>query len=148
MPDYAGAEQAIEARLLENWNTTPAVMMNDPLPDLVDPDTNMPIPAWVLCEILETDRNTESFGTPGGSAMLSMGIINLHVFVTVGGGRALQRQYCESLGQIFQKKEFYQSPGYAVRSWVPHILGGDSRSDDGNWFVRTVAIPFEFWHLG
>lgn len=148
MPDYAGAEEAIEARLLELWTITPVVMMNEPIPDLVDPDTQMPIPAWVLCEILESERHTEAFGTPGQSAMLSTGIINLHVFVAAGAGRSLQRQYAEQLGQIFQKKEFYQSPGYAVRTWVPRVLGGDSRSDDGNWYGRTVAIPFEFWHLG
>ena len=38
--------------------------------------------------------------------------------------------------------------GRIVRTWSPHTDGGESDADDGNWFVVTCRIPFEYLHRG
>ena len=43
---------------------------------------------------------------------------------------------------------FYNAePGAKVVCKGPSVQGGDSSSDDGNWFGVTVAIPFEFYFI-
>ena len=32
-------------------------------------------------------------------------------------------------------------------SFGPSVQGGDSASDDGNWFGVTVSIPFDFYFI-
>jgi hypothetical protein len=37
--------------------------------------------------------------------------------------------------------------GAKVVCFGPSVQGGDSASDDGNWFSVTVAIPFDFYFI-
>ena len=51
-------------------------------------------------------------------------------------------------GDVFRAATFYNAePGAKVVCYGPSVQGGDSSSDDGNWFGVTVAIPFEFYFI-
>lgn len=150
MPDYAGAEAAIRARLVANWTTTPITYQNEqPSPPWPPVDANGVLLPWVNLEIECTGAPIIGGGVPGNHVYRYEGTIMAHAFVPVGTGDALAKQYALSIGEIFRRKTFYDAtPGYCVRTEDPAPLGGTSKSDDGNWFGVTMAVDFVYWHRG
>lgn len=146
--DLAGAQAAIEARLITQWTTTRIAYANEdpeqPWPP-VD-GNNSPVP-WVFVELLGIDSNIIGTGTPGNQVVVDEGLIKLHVFVPVGWGRDVPRAHAVALGEIFRQQKFYDDdPTAYVRSYTPKLDGGDGSSDDGEWFRTTCTVPFEFYH--
>jgi hypothetical protein len=147
MADYAGAVAAIKQRMIDNWTTTPIDFQNESPQQHVDANGS-PIP-WVYCEIIGNGSSLRGAGTPGDHIWIYSGLIAAHVFVPVNTGTDLAQQYAVAIGEIFRAQGFYSDDaGRIVRTWSPRTDGGGSDADDGNWFVVTCRIPFEYLHRG
>src|SRR5262249_8845485 len=104
---------------------------------------------WVYFEVIQTLTALRGVGLPGNQTWLTTGHIFQHVFVPKGFGLADPLALAGQAGQVFKSATFYNSePGAKVVCFGPTVQGGDSASDDGNWFGVTVAIPFEFYFIG
>ena len=69
-------------------------------------------------------------------------------YVPTGSGLADHLALAGKAGDVFRAATFYNDePGAKVVCYGPSVQGGDSSSDDGNWFGVTVAIPFEFYFI-
>jgi hypothetical protein len=149
MADFAGAAAAIEARLLANWTTTPVAFENGEAPQVADPEDGSLRP-WVFCEIVADGAGIDGFGLPQNNVVRELGAIEIAVFVAVGSGRDLARQYAVQIGEIFRVRRFYDdAPGTYVRTWTPSVGVGrvvTTENPSGNWFSVPVRIPFEFYH--
>lgn len=152
--DYPGACAAIETKFKTDWTGTPLErvgLVNDPQPEKAD-TASLPAP-WVLFEILHAGSAQIGNGTPGNSVVVFDGSIKIHVFVPSGEGAQTGRDLAMAAGEIFRKKQFYDSvtagcfvrTGYDPRN-QPRINGGEINDQDGLWFVTTATIPFEYWH--
>lgn len=148
MADYAGAVAAIEARLMASWAITPIAFANAEAPMVVAAGALVP---WVYCEVSSLGSTIVGAGRPGDHVNRVAGEIEVMVYVPVGSGRATAMQHAVAIGEIFRVKEFYnEEPGACLRTWVPRVLGGQqaaSENPDGNWWMVSVIIPFEFYHL-
>ncbi len=148
MADYAGAVAAITARLKEQWgDRTPIGVLNEARPDLVD-DNGDPVPAWLFLEVVGAGSDIVGAGRPGDHRWVYDGLIQIHVFVPVGGGSAEAFRLATDAGEIFRAAEFYRQDDCCVRSWSPRLDGGDGGSEDGMWWRVTATIPFEYLHRG
>ncbi len=151
MADYAGAETAIRNKLEAEWLTTRIAFVNeipaDPWPPV---DGDMVLQPWVNLEVECYSAPIVGQGRPGNHVYRYDGIISVHVFIPAGGGTALGTQYATQIGEIFRRKKFYDdvSQGCCVRTEDPFVAGGDSGSDDGNWFGTTMTCAFTYWHRG
>lgn len=146
MADYAGAVAAIKQRMIDNWTTTPIVFQNKS--DEYDPGSDSQAP-WVYFEVVGNGSDLRGAGSPGDHIWLYRGLIAAHVFVPVNSGIEIAQQYAVEIGEIFRAKGFYNDgQGRIVRTWSPRTDGGESDADDGNWFVVTCRIPFEYLHRG
>jgi hypothetical protein len=148
MPDYAGAKAAIRSRLIAGWSTTRITYQNetplDPWPPLNDNGTLAP---WVNLEIIGTGSQIWTFGKDANRGWRYDGLIHVHVFTPVGSGDGLATTYAVTIGELFRAAKFYDSTeGYYVRTLAPQVDGGDSGSDDGNWFRVTMTVDFTYWH--
>lgn len=148
MPDYAGAVEAIEQRMRDNWTTTSVGFQNGDDPAKQDAQGN-PVP-WVYFEVIGNKSGLRGVGKSGDHVWLYPGLIAAHVFVPLGSGAKLAQQYAVAIGEIFRAAAFYQDPatGTEVRTWSPWTDGGDSAADKGNWWRVTCRIPFEYLHRG
>ncbi len=146
MADYAGAVAAIKQKMADNWTTTPVVYPNDNAS--YDPSTATQTP-WVYFEVIGNGSELRGVGTPGNHVWRYTGIVAAHVFVPINSGDGIAQQYAVTIGEIFRAQGFYNdNAGAIVRTWAPRTDGGDTRSDDGNWFGVTCRIPFEYLHHG
>lgn len=151
MASYEGAKEAIRARLVANWTTTPVTYQNEKPPDPWPPKNgNGDLLPWVNLEILGTGSGIYGQGVPRNHLWLYTGLIYGHVFVPTGSSDELAGSYAGQIGEIFRAAKFYDdvTPGAYVRSMAPRTDGGGSGSDNGNWWRVTMTCPFEYWHRG
>jgi hypothetical protein len=155
MADYAGAVAAIKQRMIDNWTTTRILFQNtapdDPWPpiDVTSTSDPKPLAPYVYFEVIGNGSRLRGAGTPGDHIWIYSGLIAAHVFVPINTGTDLAQQYAVSIGEIFRAQGFYNDgQGRIVRTWSPRTDGGGSDADNGNWFVVTCRIPFEYWHRG
>jgi hypothetical protein len=156
--DYAGACAAIQQRFETNWKVgevliTPVNYVNKSGQPAVDVSGNPTV--WVLFEILHVSSAIVGSGTPGQQTIVYSGMIKGHVFVPDNSGTDDGLAKALAIGEIFRNKLFYNdvTAGCYVRSGYdkngqPRIDEGAASSGDGQWFVVTATIPFEYWHLG
>lgn len=150
MADYAGAEAAIRARIEANWTTTRIAFLNEDPAEPWPPvdDAGLPEP-WIFLEVECFDAPIVGGGRPGNHVFRYEGLIAVHVFTPVGTGTHLGKQYAVTIGEIFRRDTFYnETSGHAVRTEDPFPAGGNSKSEDGLWFVCTMTCPFVYWHRG
>lgn len=152
MADYAGAVAAIKQRMVDGWKVgevpiTPIDFQNEASSEHVD-GNGSPIP-WVYFEVIGNGSSLRGWGTPGDHIWIYVGLVAAHVYVPVNTGTDVAQQYAADIGEIFRAQGFYtDGSGSIVRTWSPRTDGGGSDADDGNWFVVTCRIPFEYWHRG
>ncbi|UGA47101.1 hypothetical protein HU230_0014085 [Bradyrhizobium quebecense] len=151
MADYAGAVAAMRARYVDGLTAAPSSFQNEDPPQTPWPPQGTP---WCYFEVVETLRRKRGVGTPGNQTWLITGNIFVHVFVPKGYGFAAHLALAGQAGDLFKDATFYNAePGACVRCWDengegPTVQGGDSASDDGNWFGLVVVIPFQFFFIG
>lgn len=151
MADYAGAVAAARAYFVARFSASPVAYQNEDQP--ADPwppqdGSGRPIP-WCYFEMIETDTALRGAGLPGSQTWLTSGHIRIHVFAPKGYGYVEQLAIAKLAGDVFRAATFYNSdPGAKVVCYGPSVRGGETASDDGNWFGVTVTIPFEFFFLG
>ncbi len=150
MPDYAGAEAAIRDRLIAGWTTTRIAFENEANAEPWPPrDSNNLLMPWVYLEVECEGSKIVGNGKPDNHLYHYEGMIHVHVFSPKGIGAALGKQYALTIGELFRRKEFYNSvPGYCVRTEDPFPALGNAKSDDGLWFGTTMTCPFVYWHRG
>ncbi|MGE0725098.1 MAG: hypothetical protein AB7O45_12030 [Alphaproteobacteria bacterium] len=142
MPSWAGAVEAIKDTLTAEWTLTPVGFINE-APPVSDREP------WILLEVVTAARPTVYPGNPGDHAIIQSGLIYLHVLAPKGRGTDAAFTHAGNAGEIFRDRQLYAvDANHAVRSWTPVIEGGGRHSDDGNWFVVTCTIPFDYWHRG
>jgi len=145
MADWAGAVAAMQARFKGAFNAAPAKYQNEDPPQQPWPPASTP---WVYFEVIEATTAQRGVGLPGQKTWLTTGHIFIHVFVPKGYGLAAHLAIAGPAGDLFRSATFYNAePGAEVVCYGPSVQGGDSSSDDGNWFGVTVAIPFEFYFI-
>jgi hypothetical protein len=156
--NYGDACNAIKQRFVNAWitagvPTTPYGFVAEAAPRTVDA-AGMPA-TWVLFEIEHIDSDISGFGTPGNHIIIYAGLIRAHVAVPTGQGTGAGLATALAIGEIFRNAQFYDTvtPGCFIRSGYdlrsqPAPEGGDVTSLDGEWFVTTMKIGFEYWHRG
>jgi len=146
MADYAGAVAAMRARF-EGASLAPAEYQNEDPPQSPWPPAAPAVP-WIYFEVIEAQTALRGVGLPGNQTWLTSGHIFIHVFVPKGYGLAEHLTLAGRAGDVFRSATFYNAePGAKVVCLGPTVQGGDSASDDGNWFSVTVAIPFDFYFI-
>jgi hypothetical protein len=146
MADYAGAVAAMQARFNGAFVAAPVEYQNEDPPQ--SPWPPAPAVPWVYFEVIEAQTARRGVGLPGSQTWLTTGHIFIHIFAPKGYGLADHLAIAGPAGDIFRSATFYNSePGAKVVCAGPSVQGGDSASDDGNWFGVTVSIPFEFYFI-
>lgn len=147
MADWAGAVAACKARFAGNFSATPVVYQNEDPP--ASPWPPAVVVPWTYFEVLQVDSKLRGVGKPGSQTWLTLGNIFAHVFVPKGYGLEDHLALANPIGEIFRAKTFYNSdPGAKIICGAPAVRGGDSGSDDGNYFGLVVGVPFEFYFIG
>jgi hypothetical protein len=146
MADWAGAVAAMQTRFRGAFAAAPVEYQNE------DPPQNRWPPApgkpWVYFEVIQGQTALRGIGLPGNQTWLTTGHIVIHVFVPKGFGLIDHLAIAGQAGDVFRAATFYSDePGAKVVCFGPSVQGGDSSSDDGNWFGVTVAIPFDFYFI-
>jgi hypothetical protein len=146
MADYAGAVAAMRARFAANFAGAPIAYQNEDAPQ--NPWPPQPPAPWVYFEVIQAQTALRGVGLPGNQTWLTSGHICIHAFVPKGYGLADHLALAGRAGDVFRSATFYNSePGAKVVCLGPSVQGGDSASDDGNWFGVTVSIPFDFYFI-
>lgn len=146
MADWAGAVAAARARFAAAIGSTPVEYQNEDPPQ--NPWPPSPAVPWIYFEMLQTQSEIRGAGKPGSQTWLTLGHIMIHVFAPKGYALPEHLALAGTAGEIFRSATFYATdPGAKVICKAPSVQGGDSSSDDGNWFGVTVSIPFEFYFL-
>jgi hypothetical protein len=145
MADWAGAVAAMRARFAGAFDAAPVKYQNEDPP--ADPwPPALPAKPWVYFEVIQAQTALRGVGLPGQQTWLTTGHIFAHVFAPRGFGLAEHLTLAGRAGDVFRAATFYNDgAGAKVVCFGPSVQGGDSASDDGNWFGVTVAIPFEFY---
>jgi hypothetical protein len=148
MADYAGAVAAMRARFVSAWGATTAVMFQNEVPSPDPLAVDPPLP-WVYFEVIQTVSIERGVGLPGSKVWLTSGNIFLHVFAPLNYALPDQLALAVQAGEIFRAATFYvdNTAGAKIVTSAPSVGGGDSSADNGNWFVVTVSIPFEFYFI-
>jgi hypothetical protein len=103
----------------------------------------------VYFEVLQVTESLRGVGLPGNQLWLTTGNIAIHVFAPKGYAMPGHLALAGQAGAIFRAQTFYNTdPGAKVICGGATVRGGDSESDDGNYFAVTVVIPFEFFWIG
>lgn len=146
MADYAGAVAALTQRMIDNWTTTPIIFQNKSSEYDPGAHTNTP---WVYFEVIGNGSKLRASGMPGNLFWIYSGLIAAHVYVPINSGAEVAQQYAFNIGEVFRAQGLYSDGnGSMVRTWSPRTDGGDGKADDGNWYVVTCRIPFDYWHRG
>lgn len=151
MASFGGAKRAIRERLEAGWTSTRITYQNKTPADPWPPKApgGKKLAPWVNLEIKGLPSSLRGAGVPGKQVWLKPGFIYVHVFVPTGSGDDDATDMADAIGELFKGAVFYQvAPGCYVRCWAPHVDGGGSGDDDGNWFRVTMSVPFEYWHRG
>ncbi len=131
MTTLAAATSAIRARLAANWTTTAVAWPNEKFAAQETP--------WVAVEIRGSGEEQLSIGAPGANLFRAAATLWLHVFVKRNTSDATALAYAEQLAAIFRGQSFS-----GVLCQAASIYGGDEGSEDGKWWRRSVAVPFDF----
>lgn len=151
MGDYPGAVAAARAFLEAGFTAAPVQFQNEDPPRRPWPPS--PPSPWCYFEMVQLDDRLRGVGIPGNQVWLATGNIAVNVFVPKGYGLADHLALAGLLDTLFRSKTIYNAePGVALRFWSeqgqgPSIQGGDSKSDDGNWFGAAVVIPFQLFYV-
>lgn len=152
MGDYPGAVAAAVAFFKAGFSAAPAQFQNEDPPQNPWPPAG-PASPWCYFEMVQLDDRLRGVGTPGNQVWLATGNIAVSVFVPKGYGLAGHLVLTGQIDTLFRSKTIYNAePGVALRFWSeqgqgPSIQGGNSKSDDGNWFGAVVVIPFQLFYL-
>ena len=130
MMPFDEAAKVLEQRFDAQWTATEKTWQTA----RYDPQAGT---EFVYFEVLQADGIQASFGDPGSNVFRDIGLIQAHVFVPVGTGDGKALQYARQIGEIFKGQNI---SGILCRA--PRIGGGDTGDDDGNFWRRTVSIPF------
>lgn len=146
MADYAGAVAAARAYFVARFSATQITYQNEDPP--AHPWPPSPPSPWCYFEMLETATELRGVGQAGNDVWLTTGQIRIHVFAPKGYGFAEHLAIAKLAGDVFRRATFYSTdPGAKVVCYGPSVQGGDSASDDGNWFGVTVSVPFELFFI-
>lgn len=152
MGDYAGAVAAARAFFEAGFTAAPVQFQNEDPPQKPWPPSSPPSP-WGYFEMVQLDDRLRGAGLPGNQVWLATGNIAVSLFVPKGYGLADHLALAGLVDALFRGKTTYATePGVALRFWSeqgqgPSIQGGDSKSDDGNWFGVSVVIPFQLFYV-
>lgn len=146
MADYAGAVAALRAAFEASAITAPRIYQNEDPPQKPWPPA-VPVP-WIYLEVIQSSSELRGAGLPGNQTWLTLGHVLIHVFAPKGYALPAHLALAGQAGELYRSKTFYNTdPGAKLTCYAPAIQGGDSASDDGNYFGVTVSIPFEFFFL-
>ncbi|MHC2726090.1 hypothetical protein [Bradyrhizobium diazoefficiens] len=154
MGDYAGAVAAARAFLSAGFTVVPIQFQNEDPPQKPWPPqaSSKPVP-WCYFEMIQVDDRLRGVGLPGNQVWLAVGNMFAHVWVPKGYGLPAHLALAGQVVELFRSRTLYNTePGVALRCWSeqgqgPSVQGGDSKSDDGNWFGAVVVIPFQLFYI-
>jgi hypothetical protein len=136
--NFVAERQAIIARLLANWSTTPVRLENQP----ANPADNLSAGYVAVCI---RDGNGEQVTLGPSPSLRFIGVIFLEVFVPRHAldGDILARTYAENLAAIFRLVQFqvtYASkPSGLITCYVPEM---HSAQDEHEWWKVVVTCPY------
>lgn len=137
--NFAAERQAIVARLLANWATTPVRLENQP----ANPADNLSN-GYVALYIRSGEGRQVTLGVNPG--LIFAGAILLHIFTprTALNGDLTARGYADSLSTIFRLQQFQVTylgqPSGALACGVPSDIQGPM--DDHEWYRWTLSCPY------
>jgi|SRR5215207_152492 len=123
-------EEAVEAYLTANWATSPVIVENaeGEAPQDGSPFLRLQFP------LSNTNRwpiNSRSYRESGG--------FRLVIAVERGAGTTKIRQWGETLAALFRDREFG-----GIETQAPSEPFTDDLSDEGNYFVGTMIVPYTY----
>ncbi len=123
---HQSVEAAVIARLAANWTMTPIIAGNEALQTPADGSS------FVFIEFpVANDR-------PAALSKVHRedGAFRIVVSTEIGSGRAKSSDWANLIAAIFRNQHFD-----GVRCYTPSVSGG---RDAGNYFQRTVIVPYFF----
>jgi hypothetical protein len=127
---------AVNARLA-SWTTLPFVGPN------LEGDTPADASQYVLVDYPVANAMQMSVGAPGYNVWREEGVFRLIIHAGRGKGVDDALIYAGQLAALFRGKSF---DGVNTDAPSPPIT--DDRSENGNYFLIAIAIPYEFDLIG
>lgn len=123
-------EEAVEAYLAANWVASPVIVENaqGEAPQDGSPFLRLEFP------LSNTNRwpiNSRFYAESGGFRIV--------IAVESGTGTAKIREWGETLATLFREREFG-----GIKTQVPSEPFTDDLSDEGNYFVGAMIIPYTY----
>lgn len=134
---YQAELSAIEARLLNNYTSTP-VAIDDSGP-IIDPATRQIVEqpddaAWVRLSVRGAREEQASIGGAGSNRFRNYGVIIVQVFTPMREGPQAGRSIADVVGAIYRRQQF---SGITCRGASVRDLGKVA-----GWIQHNVEIPY------
>lgn len=137
----SSAVTAIRARAESLWPglepDVPLAWPNEAFEKPIDSSTKGPLP-FVMIETRWSGGEFVSIGSPGSNLARREGHIWIFAFIGQATGEGRAHQLIAEASGMFEGADF---SGVVCQASEP---GGDTRSDDGNYFGQAAAVPFNF----
>lgn len=131
---FIDAEAAIRARLIANWGSTTDLIQYDN--QKVDPTPGTP---YVEFKVLFDLNEQASIGGGDANNLHRLtGLIYFSIVVPANSGTKALREIMDSITTIFKNKTFSSILTFEI------IAGAELTEASGNWYMKTVSIPFHF----
>lgn len=130
-------QTAVESFLTANWHTTDVAFENAGYEPRVD--SSGTIFPWVFVEVYGGlyEQRSVGAGTAAADLWTDSGVIWLHIFVGVGQGSLLAKQYGAALAELFRGLTL--TPNITFGDIT---LGGGGGSTDGNDWTLSTSIDW------
>jgi hypothetical protein len=124
--------EAIKNRL-STWTTIPIVHPNESEESPADASAY----ARVDYPIASSDQIT--VGAPGSNVFREEGVFRLVIYAERGKDIAEALGWADSLTSLFRGKQFD-----GVQTFAPSPPATDDESDNGNYYILAIAVPYQF----
>lgn len=129
---------AVEARLGQGWQGAPVYGLNGRIGDT--PKDRSP---YVLVQYPYNTARQLTFGAPGANVWRDEGGIRFVIHVARGSGVAQGLAWAEEIADLFRGKEFG-----GVQTFAPSSPVIDDANENGNYFILSLVVPYQFDLIG
>ncbi|SHF02541.1 hypothetical protein SAMN02745157_1465 [Kaistia soli DSM 19436] len=136
----AGVVAAVEGRLADFWSRCP-------VRGFQSDDGSAPLDGSAFLEVQYPYASSDqiTIGAPGNNMFREEGAFRLVLNVPRDtNGRADALPWSDELAALFRSKHFGGIPGLTgITTWSPSSPVIDDATDDGNYLVLAIAVPYQ-----
>lgn len=128
---------AVEGRLVANWTRCP---INGLVHKSERTDESA---SFLQVQYPVANEDQISVGAPGANIWREEGAFRLVLLMNRDEERSTMLQWADELRALFRGKHFD-----GVETFAPSPPTIDDRNDEGNFFVLSIAVPYQFDRIG